>query len=238
MRLKFYLLSLKQQLKYPWLILLIYFLFSSLQVNAQLHKDPWLHYGGGSNGGSTDSGYGITFSAEYDTPLGGLGTSFKPAPAFDLNLINYRGAFTVNLGIGYHSYNPRADTIYYDDGAGGTGTIAYQSFPVYSIYTGAAYNIDVSSGFRIYVGANLGACFTRYAYQADDQFSSTSATFNEENAYIAPKLGFNVMISSSVGLGVEGKYNFFSATGSSEDDPLVGTVLKSYAVGFVLTCKL
>jgi len=220
-------------------VLFILLLLSSLNAGAQHRRDPWNHFGGGGNGGgSPDSGYGITFSTSYDAPTGDLANSFKAAPAFNLDVVNYRGKFTFNVGIGYHAYQPKADTLFYDDGAGGVGTIAYKQFPVYAFYAGAAYNIDITDGFRLYVGANFGYYFTHYAYDLADQFSSSSVDLSEEDAYIAPKIGFNAMISSNIGLGVEGKYNFFSPSGNSADDPLVGTLLKSYSIGFVLTVKL
>jgi hypothetical protein len=216
-------------------VFFIFIMFSAFTASAQLRKDPWATYGGGV---SYQSGYAIALNTGYDAPLGSLGSIFKPAPAFDLNFLTYRGNFIINAGFGYHVYKPKADTLYYNAGIGGTGYVAYQNFPVYAIYTGAAYNLGITDNFRIYAGANFGYYFSRFAYRQADIFGSNSADFFEDDPYLAPKIGLNIMINSTIGLGAEAKYNLFSPADNSQGDPLAQTLLTSGAVDFVLTVKL
>jgi len=221
----------------PVVIMLL--MFWSYDAGAQYHRDPWNHYGGGGGSGTvTYEGYAIVVSTDYDVPLGDLGTIYKGAPSFNLNVTNYWNDFTFNAGIGYHVYKPKADSLFYDDGAGGVGSVSYETFPVFSIYGGAAYNLQIEQGLRFYLGANLGAYYIRLGFQSNDQFGNSSSEINEQEVYIAPKFGFNIMFNNSVGVNLEGKYNFFSPSGNSQDNPRVGIVYKSYAVGLGLVIKL
>ncbi len=238
MHYKFHLPAYKLPLKSLLLFFFLLLLFSSFYASAQRRKDPWATFGGGSNGGLDDSGYALTVSTYYDTPTGDLAPTFNPAIGFSFNVLQYHGAFTFNASIGYHAYNPKLPVFTYDDGAGGTGTIAWQSFPVYSLYTGVVYNAQLGGASRLYGGVNIGVYYTTYAYQSADQFSTSSVDLNEEDLYFAPKLGFAIGVANNITLGVEGRYNLFSPEGSSATNPYVGVVYKSYALGFVLTYKL
>jgi len=214
-------------------------IFSIGNANAQHRRDPWAHYGGGGGGGTvTYEGYAIAVSTDYDVPLGDLGTIYKGAPAFNLNLLTYRGDFTFNAGLGYHSYQPKSDSLIYDDGSGGYGSVSYKPFSVVSIYAGAAYNLQVDEGLRFYLGANIGAYYTHFSFESSDQFGGASADISEQEVYLAPKFGFHWMLNSNVGVGLEAKYNLFSPSGNSQDNARVGIVYKSYAVGATLIFKL
>jgi hypothetical protein len=147
-------------------------ILSVSQADAQRRKDPWSHYGGG--GGSSESGYAITFSADYDAPAGILGNTFTPAPALTIGVVHYLGNFTFNANIGYHVYSPKQAIFSYDDGAGGTGTVVYDKYPVFAVYTGVVYNLQLADGVGIYAGVNSGIYATHYAYNAVDQFSTNS----------------------------------------------------------------
>jgi hypothetical protein len=219
-------------------VVLILLVFSSLGASAQRRKDPWNTYGGGSNGSVDESGYALSLSSYYDTPSGDLAPTFNPAIGFSFSVLRFSGSFTFNASIGYHAYNPRQDIFTYDDGSGGTGTIVWQSFPVYSFYTGAVYNLPLGGASRLYGGVNIGVYYTTYAYQSADQFSTSDVDLNEEDLYFAPKVGFAIGVTDNIRLGIEGRYNFFSPEGSSASNPDVGVVYKSYAVGFVLSYKL
>src|SRR5271166_4971996 len=137
MRHIFYLSTYKLPLKSLLSIFFIFMIFSGFNADAQHRKDPWATFGGGGGGGSSDSGYGISLSADYDSPTGPLGNIFNPAPAIDLGVVRYLGNFTFNATLGYRTYSPKQAVFYYDDGAGGTGTVVYQNYPVFSVYLGA-----------------------------------------------------------------------------------------------------
>jgi len=223
----------KFSLKALLAVFFVFLVFSGFRADAQLHKDPWANYGGGSS----DSGYGISLSAEYDAPAADLATTFKPAPALNLGVVRSFGDFTFNATLGYHVYSPKQAVFYYDDGAGGQGTIVYQNYPVYAFYVGAVYNLQLSDAVKLYAGLNWGLYYTHYAYDAEDQFSSNSIDLNEEELYVAPKIGLTYLLGGQISLGIEAKYNFFTPEGNSDTSPDVGTVYKSYAAGVVLTYR-
>jgi hypothetical protein len=238
MRHKFYPSSFKYPSQASLAVSFVLLLLCCFTANAQHRHDPWAHYGGGGGGGgSDDSGYGITLNVDYDTPTGVLGPSFKSAPAFNIGVVHYLGSFTFNATLGYHSYSPKQAIFSYDDGAGSTGTIAYQPYSVFAVYVGAVYNLPLTDGVKLYAGLNWGIYATHYQFDQEDQFFSNSADLTEEDLYFAPKLGFNFSINDSMTLGIEGKYNFFTPEGSTDTNPDVGTVYKSYAAGVVLTYK-
>jgi hypothetical protein len=231
------LLYYKFPLKSLLTIFFVLLMCSGFQADAQLHKDPWLNYGGGGSGSSPDAGYGMSLNAEYDAPTGSLGNTFSPAPSFTLNVLKYFNGFTFNASVGFHSYSPKQPIFYYSDGAGGTATVVYDNFPVYSFYVGAVYNVQLANALRFYAGFNMGAYYARYSYTASGEFGGNFENLIDDYLYVAPKLGFNYMISDQFGLGLEAKYNFFTPEGSKDDNPLVGTFFKSYAGGLVLTYK-
>jgi len=233
-RLSFYKLLSKSL--FPAVIILL--IFSSLGAHAQRRKDPWNTFGGGSDGSVDESGYALSLSSYYDTPSGDLGATFNPAIGVSFNVLRFSGSFTFNASIGYHVYNPKQDIFVYDDGSGGTGTIVWQPFPVYSFYAGAVYNLPLGGASRLYGGVNIGVYYTTYAFQSADQFSTSDVNLNEEDLYFAPKLGFAIGVADNLRLGIEARYNFFSPEGSSASNPYVGVVYKSYAVGLVLSYKL
>jgi hypothetical protein len=238
MHFAFYLFRFKSSLKSFPIVLFAALIFSGYHANAQRRNNSGLQYGGGSNGGFSDSGYGISMNVDYDAPTSDLGNIYMRAPAYNLSLLYYRSGFTFNATLGYHVYKPKQSAFYYDDGSGGFGTVTYDNYPVYAVYAGGAYNLQLDELFRVYAGLNFGLYFTHFAYHAVDQFSESTADLNEQQVYIAPKAGFTYMINYHLGVGMEAKYNFFSPSGNSETNPLVGTVYRSYAFGVVLTYNL
>lgn len=209
------------------IVLLLIFCFNA---KAQRRRDPWLQYGGGY----TEAGFALSLSTAYDSPLGGFAGTFKPAPAVNLNALYYLDNFVADVGVGYRSYSPKQAVFYYDDGA---GSITWDSFPVYSVYLGGAYNIQVNNLFNAYAGADFGVCFTDYSYHSVDQFTDITAVIYAENLSVSPKVGANFLVNTHVGIGIEGKFNIFTPTGSSDTDPFVGTVYKTYALGVLATYR-
>src|SRR5580658_6606772 len=95
-------------------------------VNAQMYSatdapkrsNGGLTYGGNSGGsGGSGGGFGstwaISLSGGYDVPTGDLGTTFKAAPTFSFSVLRNYGDFTFNTTIGYVSYKPKMDTVYF-----------------------------------------------------------------------------------------------------------------------------
>lgn len=209
-------------------------------VMAQRRSHAALTYGGGGNGGTNfNDGWAIGFGTAYDVPQGNLSYSYKPTINFNTSVYRYFGAITTSASLGYHSYKPKEDAFYeYNDDGSLSYTSTLSNFRVFSFYLGAAYNIDVADNFRVYGGVNIGAYYTHYAISYDvTGYESGSSTLSQQEAYLAPKLGIIFPLSSSVGISMESKYNFFSPTGNSNQDASVGTVFRSFSAGAELVIK-
>jgi len=209
-------------------------------VNAQHHSNGGLTYGGGSNGYGGDSEWGISLMAGYDVPTADLATTYKAAPTFGISLIRNLGNFTFNATIGYVSYQPKLDTFYVDASDHSQGYIHYGNYSSIEFYAGAAYNIQVADGAKLYFGLNIGTYYTHLAYDSNDgSGDENDADGYNEASYVAPKIGVNFMISDNMSLGVEGKYNFqlssSSGTGDAYDSGYSTTVEKSFSGNVVLT---
>jgi hypothetical protein len=212
-------------------------IYSSAQ--AQHHSYSGLSYGGGSNGDG--SNWGISILGGYDVPTGDLATTFKSAPTFGVGVKHNLGDFTFNANIGFVSYKPKMDTIYFDPTDNTAGYIKYDNFSSIQIFVGAAYNIAIGDQAKFYLGLDLGSYYSHFAYFSTDGSgidNNSSDTYNE-SSYVAPKLGINFLMSDNLSLGIEGKYNFTftssSGSGDAYDYGYSTTTNKSYSGNLVLT---
>jgi hypothetical protein len=186
----------------------------------------------------SESKFSISVGTDYDAPVGNLSYTFKPTLNFNLNLLEHSGDFTGSISFGYHAYKPKLDTFYYQlsrEGETGSpleyGKIHYQEFTAYSLYLGLVYNVDITEQLKVYSGINLGAYYTHLGSYQSDFMGKGDTNFHEQELYIAPRLGFNFMLTDHVGIGLEGKYNFFAPTGKAQYNDRVGTLYNSYATG-------
>jgi len=188
--------------------------------------------------GSYDSKYGISIGTDYDVPVGNFSYTFKPTMNYNLSFLMTSGSLTGSVNFGYHNYKAKQDTFYYqviytEDGRDHLdyGSVHYENFPVYSIYLGLVYNLELSEQLKIYAGANLGAYYTHFVFQAKDVQGGSNTDLHERDLYIAPRLGLTYSLANNIGIGMEGKYNFFAPTGDSRYSDRVGTLYNSYSVG-------
>jgi hypothetical protein len=191
-------------------------------------KAQYNYVGGGGR-------YGVGLMAGYDVPVGNLSYTFKPAISYGLSAFSYHGDFTASLTIGYHAYQPKLDTFYYQVDATDYGTVHYDNFTVVSLYLGGAYNLQITDGLKGYAGLNFGIYYTRMAFHSSDLYVNDTENLNEQDLYLAPKLGLTYALNDNISLGVEAKYNSFAPTGQKQDNPLVGTIYSSYTGTFILT---
>jgi len=215
-------LSLHQKISNKWLpLVFIISIFCCSSVKAQFNN--------------SDSNYGISIGTDYDTPIGNLGYTFKPALNYNVNLFKHSGDFTASVSIGYHVYKPKQDTFYYAATATDFGTAVYQNFTVVSFYLGGTYDYPVTDQFKIYGGVNLGLYNTHLAFHSVDFLVDDTEDLHEQDLYFAPRLGFTYMFDDNVGIGLEGKYNFFAPTGKKQFDDRIGTLYNSWSAGIRLT---
>jgi hypothetical protein len=222
-------------------------------VNAQMYSatdapkrsNGGLTYGGNSGGsGGSGGGFGstwaISLSGGYDVPTGDLGTTFKAAPTFSFSVLRNYGDFTFNTTIGYVSYKPKMDTVYFYGNDPTQGYVQYGNFSALEIYAGAAYNIQVSDNAKVYIGANIGTYYNFFSYTSNDgQGNISTSNTTEGQSYVAPKLGVDFMVSDNISIGLEAKYNFMlssdSGTGDAYDSGYSTTVNKSFSGNVALT---
>lgn len=184
---------------------------------------------GGSGGGTTN--YGIIIGGDYDKPLSDLGEFYKPAPAFDIGVLKYVGDFTFSLNLGYHQYQPIQATSFYADSISSVSS-SISNYSTISYYFGAIYNIALSDNVKFFFGANFGIYYNHYSSSdsADGEVTDSSDT-HDEDLYIAPRGGLSFKLSDALDLNLQAKYNLFSPTGNTYDNPDVGHFYKSFATG-------
>ncbi|MDR6944669.1 hypothetical protein [Mucilaginibacter pocheonensis] len=201
---------------------------------AQRRSHAALTYGGGGGGSNFDSGYGVMLGMAYDAPLGNLKGVYKPAVDFNLGVARFMDKFTVSFTLGYHAYKPKNDTTNTDEVE--NTNVVYSNYKVYSAYAGIIYNLNLSESARLYGGANLGLYYTHYAYTFVANNDSFIADLQQQNFYMAPRLGIIFALTNTIGLSFESKYNFFSPIGKSETESS-GTFYTSVAGQAALTYK-
>jgi hypothetical protein len=184
---------------------------------------------------SNDNAYSIALSTGYDVPVGDLTYTFKPAVTYGISFMKTRNDFTVSVNFGHQVYKPKLDTFYYRVDASNYGTIHYDNFTITSLYLGATYNLENSDNLKAYGGFNFGIYYTHMIYHSSDEYLVDDSDLNEEDLYLAPKLGLTYLITDNIGLGIECKYNLFTPSGQKADNPAVGTLYNSYAGNVVLT---
>ncbi len=209
--------------------LLFFLIFTCFKVRAQQNSDINIDH--------FDHGVGITLSTDYDVPIGNLAYSFKPAIAYGVHLTTFNDNFNINYSVGYEVFKPKLDTFYYSVGAADYGTISYQNFSIFSAYLGPVYNFRAANQFWIFAGLNLGAYYTRYAYQSSDKYVFDNTDLHEKDLYIAPKAGFTFVLSNTLLISLQSKYNFFAPLGKTKYNSRVGTLYNSLASGITLTYK-
>jgi hypothetical protein len=188
--------------------------------------------------GSYDTSHAIAIGIDYDAPVGDFSYTFKPTTNYNLSFLLNSGDLTGSVNFGYHNYKARQDTFYYlvtytDDGKDHTeyGHVHYENFPVYSFYLGLVYNLELAEQLKVYGGFNLGVYYTHFVFQASDVLGGSNTDLHEQDLYIAPRLGCTWLLTKSIGVGIEGKYNFFAPTGDSRYTDRVGTLYNSYSTG-------
>lgn len=182
-----------------------------------------------------DDGYALALSTGYDTPVGNLAYTFKPAQTYEFTGMQYKSGFTASFTLGYHAYKPKQDTFYYAIDSKNYGTTVYQNFTITTFYLGTAYNLKLSDDLTAYGGINFGIWYSHMVYDAVGIAYGSDADLHEECLYFAPKAGINYLIGDHLAIGLEGKYNSFAPTGEKAYNDLVGTIYSSYAATFFLT---
>lgn len=201
---------------------------------AQRRSHAAMLYGGGGGGSNFDSGYGIVLGVAYDAPLGNLKGVYKPAADYSLGVVHFMDKFTASITLGYHAYKPK-DDLGDADGVENTSPV-YSNYKVYSAYAGLVYNLNLSEGARLYGGANLGLYNTHYTYTFVVNNDSFIADLQQQNFYMAPRLGVIFALTNNIGLSFESKYNFFAPIGKSEAESS-GTFYTAVAGQVALTYK-
>lgn len=184
--------------------------------------------------GDDDRTYGLGLRAEYDMPMGNLKFTYKGAPSGGLSFYINQGAGTAEIGLGYREYKPKQDTFYYLVNNNDYGTATFSKFKTTMFYLGAAYNLSLSDAIKLYGGFNLGLYITKFSSTSTDAFVNAQDIVNENEAYIAPKIGLNLALTDNIHVKVQGAYNLFSPIGKAQYNSRVGTFYYSITTGATL----
>ncbi|TFF33896.1 hypothetical protein [Mucilaginibacter psychrotolerans] len=160
-----------------------------------------------SGGAVRQDGWLIAFNGGYESPMGDLKDSYKGSPTFGFSVMRRMDHLLYSGTIDYRSYKPLADKIQISyDGTDYYGA-TFSNYKGIGAYLGIAYELSAGD-INFYGGVNGGFVLVSYKITVDDtNFSSIESLSNGQSTYIAPKVGFNFMLSNNIGIAVEGRYS-------------------------------
>jgi hypothetical protein len=206
-------------------LLFLFFILNSFAAKAQFSY------------GESSQKFGVGINADYDMPAGSLKYTYKAAPAYGASFYIFNENWTANVSAGYRVYKPKQDVFYYAVGDNDYGTATYGNFRSYMLYLGGAYNFEISDGFRVFAGVNLGAYATKFFSHSVDAAFDKTEDINEQELYGAPKAGINLSFGENLQLNIQGSYNFFATTGQTYYNSRTCTLYKSISTGAGLIYK-
>ncbi|HEY0055756.1 MAG TPA: hypothetical protein VGB63_10400 [Pedobacter sp.] len=204
-------------------ILILFIILSSTAVKAQ-------------------STYGVQVGADYDTPVGSWAHTYKPVVAYHADFLWFadENTKTINFTVGYNTFKPKADTLYFLTKEGEDyGYIVNSDYETYTAYVGWMRNFSLTETFKVGLGFNFGAYFSHYTTSG----TAGSSDMGDINAYLAAKTGVLFDLSNRLQLNVQAKYNGFTPTGKNDptmpvfNDSRLGTVNYTWAAGLALAYK-
>lgn len=167
---------------------------------------------GGSNSSSggviRQDGWLLVLNGGYESPLGDVKESYQGSPTFGISVMRRMGNFLYSATVDHRAYKPLADliSITYDDE--NYFEASFSKYKAIGLYLGVAYEVPLSGDINFYGGVNGGYMLVSYKILVNDpNFSSIEEASNAQNTYIAPKLGLNFMLSSRIGMALEGRYS-------------------------------
>lgn len=199
--------------------LLLVFLFCT-EADAQRRSNRGLNYDGDAagvgNGGSGEFGHaswGVSLQAGFDSPQGDLGANYKGAPLIGISVLKYVGNFTFGITLSRHSYKPAINDVSVSVDMGEVASVDQSIKLTNNSFTGfygsAIYNFNLSGGFRLFGGVNLGNMTSRYGAVVSGSQGNFSQSYVDKWGYFAPKLGIDIALNDAFSIGFEGKYNIF-----------------------------
>jgi hypothetical protein len=229
MRHKFHTVTNQKTVKFLFLLTLIFCLCNA--ANAQRRQSDALTYGGGGGGDPDPNAWGLSVSGGYETLTGDAGSGFKGAPVISLSLTRNNNNFTYSFTMGYASHNPKSDTSNIDIDGTTFGYIKYGNFNTFQVYGGVAYNIPIADEANLYLGLNAGEYASSMSYSVITTEDTESGDFSGIQAFVAPKVGINFLISPHASFAIEAKYNFIQSSSSTTSSDAESGTSYSYSVG-------
>ena len=221
-------------------VIIVLFTTISLPLYAQ-NGSRGINADGDVLGGSSynSGGYGlrdswmIALNGGYESPLGDLKDIYKGAATFGLNVRKRMGNLVYSGTIDYRAYKPRQRSFAYTVDDVNYFTAAYSNYTGAGIYLGIAYELPVSGLVSVYGGINGGFILTKFKLSGQDDDGSTyfSQSATDQTTYIAPKAGFNILVSENISIGIEAKYSIgiAGANYNTRDGGSVTRAFNSYA---------
>ena len=153
----------------------------------------------------------ISLTSSYEVPLGELKWIYQPGMSYALNVGRVKetrvSRSTTGIEVGYLRFQPKDSVFYYLLSEEEYGTIRYSNYQAIQLSLTLRHDFFLNDRVSLFVGAGVGYYYTFFTYLDDNSFVNTDAQVIEGRAGISPRVGVNVLLSESVGLLVQSKYN-------------------------------
>lgn len=153
----------------------------------------------------------ISLTPSYEVPLGELKWIYQPGMSYALNVSRVKetrvSRTTTGLEIGYLRFQPKDSVFYYLLSEEEYGTISYSNYQAIQLSLTIRRDFFLNDRVSLFIGAGVGYYYTFFDYEDRNSFVSTDGQNIEGRAGISLRLGVNVLLTESVGMLLQSKYN-------------------------------
>ena len=153
----------------------------------------------------------VSLSASYELPLGELKWIYQPTIGYALNLSRINetrvSRMLTGLEVGYLRFQPQEAAYYYLLDEEEYGTISYGNYQVFQFSGTFLHHALINEKLSLFIGTGVGYYYTSFTYDDSNSFVSSEGQSIEGRGAITPRVGANWMLTESLGVLAQGKYN-------------------------------
>lgn len=158
----------------------------------------------------------ISASADYNLPFGRLQWLYKPAPGATIEFMRWSDNGRVSIGkgisLGYHAFQPIADTLYFliDKGGFGGASLGKASFETYRFFKLSVlvdFDIMLSKKVSLMAGVGVALNYVSHDYYYEDAYEETLGSETVALGGLVPRLKLNFNISDRFSVAPYASYS-------------------------------
>jgi hypothetical protein len=164
----------------------------------------------------------IGATADYNVPFGKLQWLYKPAPGGSIEFMRWNDNGRVSVGkgisVGYHAFQPLADTLYFliDQGGFGGVSLGKVSFETYRFFKlSVLMDFDIRLGKKVSLVAGVGVAINYVSrdYYYEDAYEETSGSEMVALGGLTPRLKLNFKITDRFSFAPYASYSVLLQAG-------------------------